>query len=239
MQEKFTRTIALIGQDNFQKLQKSTVIVYGIGGVGSYVVEGLVRGGIGHIILVDKDVVSITNINRQIHATTETIGQEKIKVMKDRILKINPEINVEIYDAKKISNGEESLINNNIDYIVDAVDTVKTKIKLIEKAKKEDVKIISCMGTGNKLDPTKLEITDISKTSVCPLARAIRKELNKLNLKKVKVLYSKEQPIKTTLKDDETQKIVPASISFVPSVAGLIIAGEVIKDLIKYKVERK
>ena len=239
MQEKFTRTIALIGQDNFQKLQKSTVIVYGIGGVGSYVVEGLVRGGIGHIILVDKDVVSITNINRQIHATTETIGQEKIKVMKDRILKINPEINVEIYDAKKISNGEESLINNNIDYIVDAVDTVKTKIKLIEKAKKEDVKIISCMGTGNKLDPTKLEITDISKTSICPLARAIRKELNKLNLKKVKVLYSKEQPIKTTLKDDETQKIVPASISFVPSVAGLIIAGEVIKDLIKYKVERK
>lgn len=239
MQEKFTRTIALIGQDNFQKLQKSTVIVYGIGGVGSYVVEGLVRGGIGHIILVDKDVVSITNINRQIHATTETIGQEKIKVMKDRILKINPEINVEIYDAKKISNGEESLINNNIDYIVDAVDTVKTKIKLIEKAKKEDVKIISCMGTGNKLDPTKLEITDISKTSVCPLARAIRKKLNKLNLKKVKVLYSKEQPIKTTLKDDETQKIVPASISFVPSVAGLIIAGEVIKDLIKYKVERK
>ena len=239
MQEKFTRTIALIGQDNFQKLQKSTVIVYGIGGVGSYVVEGLVRGGIVHIILVDKDVVSITNINRQIHATTETIGQEKIKVMKDRILKINPEINVEIYDAKKISNGEESLINNNIDYIVDAVDTVKTKIKLIEKAKKEDVKIISCMGTGNKLDPTKLEITDISKTSVCPLARAIRKELNKLNLKKVKVLYSKEQPIKTTLKDDETQKIVPASISFVPSVAGLIIAGEVIKDLIKYKVERK
>lgn len=233
MKEQFSRTISLIGEEKFEKLQNATVAVYGIGGVGSYVVEGLARGGIGHIILIDNDKISITNINRQIHATLDTIGKSKPEVMKQRILSINPEIKVETYNANEIKEGEENLINKDIDYVVDAVDTITTKIKLIEKAKKENVKIISCMGTGNKLDPTKFEIADISKTSVCPLARVIRKELKKKNIKNVKVLYSKEEPIKTRITEENTNKIIPASISFVPPVAGLIIAGEVIKDLMK------
>ena len=229
MQGKFDRTIALLGVENFKKIENATVIVYGIGGVGSFVVEGLVRSGIGHIILVDNDKISITNINRQIHATMETIGQKKVEVMRERVLKINPEIRVEIYNAQDLEE-EENLINKNIDYVVDAVDTVATKLKLIEKAKKENIKIISCMGTGNKLDPTKLEIADINKTTICPLARVIRKELKKRNIKNVKVLYSKEEPRKVDCKNEDG-KAVPASISFVPSVAGLIIAGEVIKDI--------
>lgn len=233
MQDKFDRTIFLLGVENFKKIENSTVIVYGIGGVGSYVVEGLVRSGLGHIILVDNDRISITNINRQIHATMENIGQKKVDVMKERILKINPEIKVDIYNTQDLEK-EENLINRNIDYVVDAVDTVATKLKLIEKAKNENVKIISCMGTGNKLDPTKLEIADISKTSVCPLARIIRKEMKKRNIKKLKVLYSKEEPQKADCKD-ENGKLVPTSISFVPSVAGLIIAGEVIKDICNIK----
>ena len=233
MKEQFSRTISLIGKERFEKLQKSTIAVYGIGGVGSYVVEGLVRSGIGHIILIDKDIISVTNINRQIHATLDTVGKDKTEIMKQRILSINPDIKIETYNASKIKNGEENLIDKNIDYVVDAVDTITTKIKLIEKAKKENVKIISCMGTGNKLDPTKFEIADISKTSVCPLARIIRKELKKRKIKNVKVLYSKEEPIKTKIIEEDIKKIIPASISFVPSVAGLIIAGEVIKDIIK------
>ncbi len=233
MKEQFSRTISLIGKEKFEKLQKSTIAVYGIGGVGSYVVEGLVRSGIGHIILIDNDIISVTNINRQIHATLDTVGKDKTEIMKQRILSINPEIKIETYNASEIKNGEENLIDENIDYVVDAVDTITTKIKLIEKAKKENVKIISCMGTGNKLDPTKLEITDISKTSVCPLAKIIRKELKRKNIKNVKVLCSKEEPIKIKNVEENSHKTVPASISFVPSVAGLIIAGEVIKDIIK------
>lgn len=233
MKEQFSRTISLIGEEKFEKLQNATVAVYGIGGVGSYVVEGLARGGIGHIILIDNDKISITNINRQIHATFDTLGKDKTEIMKQRILSINPEIKVETYNANEIKDGEESLIDKDIDYVVDAVDTITTKIKLIEKAKKENVRIISCMGTGNKLDPTKFEITDISKTSVCPLAKIIRKELKKRNIKNVKVLYSKEEPIKTKNLKENATKTVPASISFVPPVAGLIIAGEVIKDLMK------
>ena len=233
MKEQFSRTISLIGEEKFEKLQNATVAVYGIGGVGSYVVEGLVRGGIGHIILIDNDKISVTNINRQIHATLDTVGKDKTEIMKQRILSINPEIKIETYNANEIKDGEENLINKDIDYVVDTVDTITTKIKLIEKAKKENVKIISCMGTGNKLDSTKFEIADISKTSVCPLAKVIRKELKKKNIKNVKVLYSKEEPIKTKIIEENTGKAIPASISFVPPVAGLIIAGEVIKDLIK------
>ena len=232
MEEQFSRTISLIGKEKFKKLQNSTVAVYGIGGVGSYVAEGLVRGGIGHIILIDNDKISITNINRQIHATFDTIGKDKTEIMKQRILSINPEIKIETYNANEIKNGEENLIDKDIDYVVDAVDTIKKKIKLIKKAKKENVKIISCMGTGNKLDPTKFEVTDISKTSICPLAKIIRKELKRKNIKNVKVLCSKEEPIKIKDIGENTNKAVPASISFVPPVAGFIIAGEVIKDLI-------
>lgn len=232
--QKFDREISLIGRKNFEKLQKSKVAVFGIGGVGSFVVEGLIRGGIGHIILVDNDMISESNINRQIHANINTLGRKKVEVMKERILAINPEVKIDIYYVPDLKIEEQNIIDSTLDYVIDAVDTIETKIKLIEKCKQENIKIISCMGTGNKLDPTRFEITDISKTSVCPLARVIRKELNKRNIKDVKVLYSKEETVKNKCTDEEG-KITPASISFVPSVAGLIIAGEVIKDIINLK----
>lgn len=180
--------------------------------------------------MIDNDVISTSNINRQIHADINTIGKKKTKVMKDRILRINPDIKVETYMVQDIPNGEEMLIDKSFSYVVDAVDTITTKLKLIEKCKDENIPIISCMGTGNKLDPTKFEISDISKTSVCPLAKVMRKELRKRNINKLKVLYSKEMPIKRNQEEKEKK---PGSISFVPSVAGLIIAGEVIKDIIK------
>ena len=229
MEEEWkSRTELLIGKDNIQKLANSKIIVYGIGGVGSFVVEGLVRAGIENIILVDNDVIASSNLNRQIHATISNIGKLKVECMKERILSINPKVRVEIYIPQDIENGEETLIDNTIDYIVDAVDTITTKLKLIQKAKEKQVPIISCMGTGNKLDPTKFEITDIYKTSVCPLAKVMRKELRKRGIQNLKVLYSKEEPIK-----HDIESRTPASISFVPSVAGMMIAGEVIKDIIK------
>ncbi len=231
MEEKWnSRTELLIGKENLEKLSKSKIIVYGIGGVGSFVVEGLVRAGIENIILVDNDVISPSNINRQIHATTSNIGKLKVECMKERILLINPNVKVETYVPTDMSIEEETLIDDSVSYVVDAVDTITTKLKLIEKAKKEDVPIISCMGTGNKLDPTQFEISDIYKTSVCPLAKVMRKELRKRKITSLKVLYSKEEPIK-----HNTEKRTPASISFVPSVAGMIIAGEVVKDIIEYQ----
>ena len=231
-----SRTELLIGKENIEKLNKSKIAIYGIGGVGSFVVEGLARAGIENFILIDNDIISISNINRQIHANINTVGKRKIDVMKERIKEINSNAKVEIYMAQNIDDGEENLINKEITYVVDAVDTVTTKLKLIEKAKQEEVPIISSMGTGNKLDPTRFEISDISKTSVCPLAKVMRKELKKRNIPNVKVLYSKEEPIKIKEEKIETEsrkKQVPGSISFVPSVAGMIIAGEVIKDIIK------
>lgn len=229
MEEEWkSRIELLIGKDNIQKLANSKVIIYGIGGVGSFVVEGLVRAGIEHIILVDNDVIAPSNLNRQVHATISNIGKLKVDCMKERILTINPKVNVETYIPQNIKNGEELLIDNTIDYVVDAVDTITTKLKLIQRAKEEQVPIISCMGTGNKLDPTKFEIADIYKTSVCPLAKVMRKELKKKGIQDLKVLYSKEEPIK-----HDIESRTPASISFVPSVAGMIIAGEVIKDIIK------
>ena len=229
MEEEWkSRTELLIGKDNIQKLANSKVIVYGIGGVGSFVVEGLVRAGVENIILVDNDVIAPSNLNRQIHATIPNIGKLKVDCMKERILFINPKVNVETYIPQSVENGEETLIDNTIDYVVDAVDTITTKLKLIQKAKEKQVPIISCMGTGNKLDPTKFEIADIYKTSVCPLAKVMRKELKKRGIQDLKVLYSKEEPIK-----HDMESRTPASISFVPSVAGMMIAGEVIKDIIK------
>lgn len=222
-----SRTELLIGKENTEKISKSKIIIYGIGGVGSYVVEGLVRAGVENIVLVDNDVISPSNINRQIHATISNIGKLKVECMKERILSINPKAKVETYVPQNMEIEEELLINNTINYVVDSVDTVSTKLKLIQRAKEQNVPIISCMGTGNKLDPTKFEISDIYKTSVCPLAKVIRKELRKRNIKDLKVLYSKEEPIK-----HEKENRTPASISFVPSVAGMIIAGEVIKDII-------
>ena len=224
MKNQFSRTELLIGKGAIDKLNKSKSAVFGLGGVGSYVSEGLVRAGIQNFLLVDKDVVDITNINRQIIATTKTIGKPKVEVTKQRILDINPNANVEIIQEFFMPNSEE-ILDNTVDYIVDCVDTVTAKIELVQRANKLNIPIISSMGTGNKLDPTKFEISDIYNTSVCPLAKVMRKELRARGIKKLKVIYSKEEPIKTGK--------IPGSISFVPSVAGLIIAGEVVKDLIK------
>ena len=231
MEEKWnSRTELLIGKDAIKKLENAKVVIYGIGGVGSFVAEGLARSGIGHLVLIDNDVISISNLNRQIHADTKTIGKKKVDVMKERILNINPNAKVDVYMANDIKEGEESIIDETFSYVIDAVDTISTKLKLVEKANEVNVPIIAAMGAGNKLDPTKFEVTDIYKTSVCPLAKVMRKELKKRNIRKLKVVYSKEEPNKNN--ENNTQgKRIPGSISFVPSVMGLIIAGEVIKDI--------
>lgn len=227
MEESWTdRTELLIGKQAMEKIRQAKVAVFGIGGVGSFVVEGLARAGVGYMVLIDNDVISVSNLNRQIHATCHTIGKRKIDIMKERVISINPEVVVETYMAQEIAEGEETIIDGSFSYIVDAVDTIKTKIKLVERATKKNIPILSCMGTGNKLDPTKFEITKIEKTSVCPLARVMRRELKKRNIANVKVLYSKEEPISK----GKQEKV--GSIAFVPSVAGLMIAGEVIKDII-------
>lgn len=228
MLEQFSRTALLIGKDGVNKLQKSKVAIFGIGGVGSFVAEGLARAGIGHLVLVDYDVVDITNINRQIEATHSSLGKYKIDVMKDRILDINPNAIVETYKPDEIEGGEINIIDNSYTYIVDAIDTMTTKLKLIEKANIENVRIISATGTGNKLEPEMFEVADIYETSVCPVCKILRKELKARGIQKLKVVYSKEKPIK----HEETGNIL-GSISFVPSVAGLIIAGKVVKDIIK------
>ena len=228
MKEQFSRTELLIGKDGVEKLKKSKVAIFGLGGVGSYVVEGLARAGVGNFILVDNDIISETNINRQIIATYKTIGKPKIQIEKERILEINPNAKVKIFKEFFMPESPD-FFDKNVSYIVDAIDTITAKIELVVRAKKMNKPIISCMGTGNKLDPTKFEVTDIYKTSVCPLAKVMRKELKNRKIDNLKVLYSKEEPIKLN------NKQVPGSISFVPSVAGLIIAGEVIKDIIGLK----
>ena len=227
--ERFSRSMLVLPDNSINVLKAKKVAIFGIGGVGSYVLEALVRAGISNFILVDNDNISITNLNRQIIATTKTIGRSKVEVAKERILEINKEASVEIYKEFFMPESNE-ILDNNVSYVVDAIDTVTAKIELALRANKLNIPIISSMGTGNKLDPTKFEVTDIYKTSVCPLAKVMRKELKKRNINKLKVVYSKEEPIQTDLVENE--KKIPASISFVPSVAGLIIAGEVIKDLI-------
>lgn len=234
MVNQFSRTEILIGKKGIEKLNKAKVVIFGIGGVGSYVVEALARIGVGHLILVDFDKVDITNLNRQIEATHSTIGKLKIEVMKERILDINPNAKVEIYKPDEIEDGEENIIDNTITYVVDAIDTMTSKLKIIEKAKKENVPIISATGTGNKLDPTMFEVEDIYKTSVCPVCKILRKELKNRGIKDLKVVYSKELPVKPQIERETTEKTI-GSISFVPSVAGLIIAGEVVKDIIQKK----
>lgn len=230
----FDRSEILLGKDALEKLKGSSVAVFGVGGVGSYTVEALVRGGIGKLFLFDGDVVSQTNINRQLVATTQTIGLDKVSVAAKHCLEVNPD--AEIHAERLFFNNENA---NDIDfcqfdYVVDAIDTVSSKLLLIEKAKAANIPVISCMGAGNKLDPTRFEVTDISKTSVCPLAKVMRYELKKRGISKVKVVYSKEEPIRHG--QTENGKPLPGSVSFVPSVAGLIIAGEVIKDLIKSEI---
>ena len=241
MLNQFSRTELLIGKEGIEKLNKSKVAVFGLGGVGSYVVEGLARAGIGNFILVDNDKVDLTNINRQIIATHKTIGIPKVEVARERILDINPDAKVEIYQEFFMPDSKE-ILESTISYVVDAVDTVTAKIEIVVRAKKLNIPIISSMGTGNKLDPTKFEVTDIYKTSICPLAKVMRKELKARGIDNLKVVYSKEEAIKPESineleikKENKIKKQVPGSISFVPSVAGLIIAGEVIKDILDKK----
>lgn len=228
----FSRTSLLIGEDNLSKLKGSSVAVFGIGGVGSFVAEALSRCAVGRIMLVDNDTISESNINRQLIALNSTIGRYKTDVMKERILDINPECTVITHNTFYTSADDISL--EDYDYIVDAIDTVTSKLILIEEAKRLSVPIISSMGTGNKLDASRFKITDISKTSVCPLARVMRKELKERNITNLKVLYSDEAPLQPReILSDGSRRQIPASISFVPSVAGLMIAGEVVRDLIK------
>ncbi|MDE5994891.1 MAG: tRNA threonylcarbamoyladenosine dehydratase [Oscillospiraceae bacterium] len=222
----FSRTERLIGKEAFERLQNSNVIVFGLGGVGSYTAEALARSGVGQMTVVDKDTVDITNINRQLYALHSTVGKPKAEVARERILDINPECKVTAIQKMYLPENEADFFLDSFDYIIDAIDCVTAKISLAETAQKYGIPIISSMGTGNKLDPTLFKVTDIYKTSVCPLCRVMRSQLKKHGVKGLKVLYSEEVPITDGAR-------TPASISFVPSVAGLIIAGEVIKDIIK------
>lgn len=223
MREQFTRTTLLLGEEAVERLQQAKVAVFGVGGVGGFVVEALARSGVGHFVLVDNDTVCESNINRQIIATHSTLGRQKTEVMRERILDINPEADVEIRNCFFLPENQNEFDFSEYSYVVDAVDTVTAKLTIIEKCKSLDIPVISAMGAGNKLDATAFEVADIAKTSVCPLAKVMRRELKKRGINHVKVVYSKELPVTNTRP--------PGSIAFVPSVAGLIIAGEVIKDL--------
>lgn len=228
MSERFSRQARIIGEEKMNILKNSSVIVFGLGGVGGAAAEALVRGGIGKIAIVDKDVVDITNLNRQIIATEETVGMKKTDAAEKRFLSINPELIVERFDIFYLPETADEINLSDYDFIIDAIDNVTAKIELIVRAEKQGVPIISSMGTGNKLSPEMLEIADIYKTSVCPLARVMRRELKNRGVKKLKVIYSKEEPIKT-------DSSVPGSISFTPPVAGYLAASYVIKKLIENK----
>lgn len=235
MPNAFSRMEILIGDEGTNKISKAKIAVFGLGGVGSYVAEALARCGVASLTLVDNDTVSVTNINRQLYALRSTIGKSKVDIAKERIRDIDDGILVHTYETFYNEDTADMFDFSAYDYVVDAIDTVTAKLLLIEKAKACGTPIISCMGTGNKLNPSKFEIADISKTSVCPLAKVMRTELRKRGIKKVKVLYSKEKPIKPADNGERkgtAERPVPGSISFVPSVAGLLIAGEVIHDII-------
>ena len=223
-EDQFQRTRQLLGSEEVDRLQEASVLLFGIGGVGGFTCEALARAGVGRIHIVDKDVVDVTNINRQIIATHDTVGRPKVDVMQERLLSINPDIQVEATECFYLPDRAAEFDFGAYDYVIDAIDNVSAKLSIICEAKAAGTPVISSMGTGNKLDPTRFEIADIHKTSVCPLAKVIRKGLKDRGIKDVTVLYSREEPVRTGLR-------TPASVSFVPSVAGLIIAGEVIKDL--------
>ena len=242
MSDQFSRTELLFGSESMHKLSSSRVAVFGIGGVGGYTVEALARSGVGELDLIDSDKVALTNLNRQIIALRSTIGKYKVDVARERILSINPDCRVNIYKTFYMPETADQFDFTQYDYVVDAIDTVTGKIELIMQAEAAGVPIISSMGAGNKIDPTAFEVSDIYKTSVCPLARVMRNQLKKRGVKKLKVVYSKEQPIMPsdeavhalmTEVGETERRSIPASNAFVPSVAGLIIAGEVIKNLIK------
>lgn len=227
----FSRAELLLGEEALEKLRSTRVALFGIGGVGSFAAEALARGGVGHITLVDGDTVSITNINRQLIALHSTVGKEKTAVMAERIADISPETEVETYPVVYGAENRDLLDFSTYDYVIDAIDTVTSKLILIEEAKKAGVPVISCMGTGNKFHPERFEVTDISKTSVCPLAKVMRKELKVRGIKNVKVVYSKEEPQKPAASTETGKRQIPGSLSFVPPVAGLLLAGEVIRHI--------
>lgn len=230
MNRRFERTELLLGREAMDILKDCKVCVFGVGGVGSYTAEALVRSGLGHIVLVDYDRIEETNINRQVHALTSTIGKFKVDVMKERLLDINPNLKIDIFREKYTSENSSLLINKSYDYVVDAIDMVSSKIDLIVKSKKMGIAIISSMGAGNKLDPTLFKVSDIYETRNCPLARIMRKELRRRGVEDLKVVWSEEEALK--LPEDSPNK-GPASLAYVPPVAGLIMAGQLIKDLIE------
>jgi tRNA A37 threonylcarbamoyladenosine dehydratase len=247
MLHAFSRTEMLIGTQGLERLKNSKVVIVGVGGVGSFVAEGLARSGVGHFILCDDDDVCLTNLNRQILATRKTVGKLKVDVMKERILDINPKAVVEVHPYLYNAQSADKILPEGCDYVVDAIDMVSAKIDLIVRCQEKGLPIMSSMGTGNKLNPTMLEVSDIHKTSVCPLARVMRRELKKRGIKKLKVVYSKEDPL-TPIEaggncatdcicpnKDRTcveRRSIPGSVSFVPSVAGMIIASEIVKDIV-------
>jgi len=252
MVHAFSRTELLIGKEGLAILQGAKVAIFGIGGVGSYTVEGLVRAGVGKFVLVDDDCVCLTNLNRQLHATQKTIGMPKVDVMRDRILEINPQAEVETLQRFYMPDCGEELVRKDYDYIVDAIDTVTAKVDLVVRAQEAGIPIISCMGAGNKFDPTRFEVADLSKTTVCPLARVMRRELKLRGITHLKVVYSREETTMPIETDDNScatgcvcpkgttgtctiRRQIPGSLSFVPSVAGLILAGEVVKDLVHHQ----
>jgi len=236
MNNMFLRSQLLLGKEGMDKLSKSTVAVFGVGGVGSYAAEAIVRSGLGKIILVDYDIIDITNINRQVHATTKTVGRPKVEVMKERLLEVNPNLQIHIFNEKYNEETREFLLKEEYDYVIDAIDMVSSKIDLIISCKTMGIPIISSMGAGNKMSPTMLKVGDIYDTKVCPLAKVMRRELRKKGIEDLKVIWSEEVPIKVNLESDDLRKAVPGSIAFVPPVAGLIIASEVIKDLTNWEV---
>jgi len=249
---RFSRTELLLGEEGMDKLAASTVAIFGVGGVGSYAAEGLARAGVGHIVLIDNDLICLTNLNRQIHALTKTVGQKKTEAMRERILAINPKAVVDCIETFYEPDRADEFFATHYDYVVDAIDTVTGKISLAVECDRRGIPIISSMGAGNKLDPTLFEVTDIYKTSVDPLARVMRKKLKEKRVKKLKVVYSKEKPLKVAMSgcgancicppgaanNCDFRRAVPGSISFVPSVVGLIIAGVVVRGLTGAKVEK-
>ncbi len=243
MLNEFSRTELLIGIDNVRKLRESVVMVFGVGGVGSHCIEALARCGVGKLILIDNDVVSLTNINRQSVAFHSTVGKYKTKVMKEKIQDICPQIEVVTYETFVLPDNIDTVFSEKPDYIVDAIDTVTAKLALVEKAVEYDIPMLSSMGTGNKLHGEMFEIADISKTSVCPLCKVMRKELKARGIYHLKVLYSKEKPLDVPVNKPEEgsqeekgrRRKIPGSISFVPPAAGLLIAGEVVRDLLEYR----
>ena len=227
------RTGLIIGQEGLDKLQNSNVIIFGVGGVGSFACEAIARAGVGNMTIVDFDDVDITNINRQIPALHSTVGRYKVDVMKERLLDINPNLNIKTIRKVYSAETSDEILTEDYDYVVDAIDMVTSKIKLIEVCNEKGFKIVSSMGMGNKLDPTKIVVTDIYKTHTCPLAKVLRRELKNRRIKKLKVVYSTEQSIELKEKIMNGRKVTPGSVSFVPSVGGLVIASVVVRDLLE------